>query len=44
MSDYHVIVLRNSTDDYTAKLFSEQSTETMDIKDIKRYIDQKMKS
>lgn len=43
LSDYHVIVLRNTTNIYTAKLFSEKGDDTMDIKDIKKYIDQKMK-
>jgi len=43
LSDYNVIVLRNRTETYTAKLFSEKGTDTMDIKDIKRYIDQKLR-
>lgn len=43
LTDYHVIVLLNKTETYTAKLFSEQSTDTLDISEIKRYIDIKLK-
>lgn len=43
LSDYHVLVLRNTTDTYTAKLFSERDGDTLPITDIKKYINQKMK-
>ena len=43
LPDYHVLVLRNTTDTYTAKLFSERDSDTLPISDIKKYIDQKLK-
>jgi len=42
LTDYHVIVLRNTTDVYTAKLFSEKDGDVLPISDIKKYIDQKL--
>lgn len=43
LTDYHVIVIRNVADTYTAKLFSEKDGDTLPISDIKKYIDQKLK-
>lgn len=43
LTDYHVLVLRNTTDVYTAKLFSERDGDTLPISDIKKYIDQKLR-
>jgi hypothetical protein len=43
LKDYHVLVVRNVTDTYTAKLFSETDDDTLPISDIKKYIDQKLK-
>ena len=43
LNDYHVIVLLNVTDTYTAKLFSEKDGDTLPISDIKKYIDQKLR-
>lgn len=43
LHDYHVLVLRNTTDTYTAKLFSERGEDTLPISDIKKYINQKLK-
>jgi len=43
MPDYHVLLLINKTDTYTAKMFRETGTETLSIDEIKKYIDQKIK-
>lgn len=43
LSDYHVLVLINVTENYTAKLFSEKGDDTLDISEIKRYIKQKLR-
>jgi len=41
MPDYHVLMLKNITDVYTAKMFKETGTDTLSIDEIKKYIDQK---
>jgi hypothetical protein len=43
LSDYHVLVILNTTDTYSAKLFSEKGEDTLDINQIERYIDQKLR-
>ena len=43
MTDYHVLMLKNKTDIYTAKMFKDTGTDTLSFDEIKRYIDQKTK-
>jgi len=43
MPDYHVLLLKNLKDVYTAKMFKETGIDTLSIDEIKRYIDQKTK-
>lgn len=43
LDGYHVLVLRNQTDVYTAKLFSEQDDDTLSFSDVKQYIEQKLR-
>ena len=43
LDDYHVLCIKNQTDDYSAKIFSVQGIETVGIDDIKKYIDFKTK-
>jgi len=43
MSEYHVLVIKNKTDDYSAKIYSVEGITPVGIDEIKKYIDFKTK-
>lgn len=42
LDDYHVLVLRNTHEEYTAKLYAVDGVTTHDLDDIKKYIKSKL--
>ena len=42
ITDYHVLVLRNTDDKYVAKIYSENGAETFDIKDVEKLLKGKL--
>ena len=42
LDDYHVLVLQNTHEDYTAKIYAVDGVTTHDLDDIKKYIKSKL--